>query len=225
MKVMRTKNLFPGALGILLLFLVSACYPDKIDYIEEFDLVGTNYDEEVFENGSPFLTFAVADTVIHLTGDDEDEKLLTREHDDFIIQKLREEMLALGYTEVTESEIADSIRPDVVLLPQALSTSYYQYIYYWYDYWGWYPGWGYWYPGWGYWYPGWGYPGYSYSYSTGTLIIDMMDTEVIDPENDAPTIVWTGLADGILTFNDASAQLRLDDLISQMFEQSTYLQK
>ncbi len=190
--------------------------------MDEYDLAGTMYDEDV--DFSSFTSFHVIDTIMHVTDDDEDDPNLGRENDEFILNLIRQNMLDLGYTEMANPDSLN--RPDLELLVNAMTSDYYTYYSYWNSYWGYYPGWGYWYPGGGY-YPG--YPGYPggglyYSYSTGTLAIEMLDTKAeAGEDNDRPGVVWVGLVDGLLT--SSSSQSRLDKQINQVFTQSPYLQK
>jgi len=220
--MIRIRN-FIGMLAIPLIFSLSGCYPDKIDYVDEYDLAATHVNEDV--DFSTFSTFSVIDTVMHVTEDDDDDPNFSRDNDEFIINELRQNMLDYGYMEL---ESPDSInRPDLVLLVSAVSSDFYYYYSYYPYYWGWYPGWGY--PGWGYpgWgYPGWGYPVYGGSYSTGTLVVDMWDTEEYDPDDEEPSgIIWTGVVDGILAGSTGQSQQRLDKQINQLFTQSPYLQQ
>jgi hypothetical protein len=219
---MKNAKLILAVLSFTVAGLVTGCYPDKIDYIDEYDLAGTHYDEEV--DFSQFSTFHLVDTIIHVTEDGEDDPNLDREHDEFILELIRENMLDLGYTEVVAPDSLN--RPDVALLVEAMTVDWYTYYSYWYDYWGWYPGWGWWGPGYpiypGYpWYPG---GGYYNSYTTGTLIIEMLDTD-IPANDDPPNVVWMGLIDGILTYSGSGAQARLEKQINQVFDQSPYLQQ
>jgi hypothetical protein len=70
----------------------------------------------------------VVDTIIHLTENGKDDPNLNREHDAFILGKLRENMIANGYLEI---ENPDSLnRPDLLLLTEAHSSDFYNYIYY-----------------------------------------------------------------------------------------------
>ena len=220
---MKHSKLTDALLVFTLAGLLSGCYPDKIDYLEEYDVAGTMYDEEA--DFSSYLTFHVLDTVMHVTDDGEDDPNLSRDHDAYILGLIRQNMIDKGYIEI---ESPDSLStPNLILFVQAMSSDFYSYYPYWYDYWSYYPGWNWWYPGYpfypGYpWYPGGGY--YS-SYSTGTLIIEMMDTEVDPGQNDHPGIVWMGLVDGLLTNNTSSAKARLEKQINQLFIQSPYLQQ
>jgi hypothetical protein len=219
---MKHSKLIISLMAFSLAGLLSGCYPDKVDYVDEYDLAGTMYDEEV--DFSSFTSFHVIDTVMHVTDDDEDNSNLSRENDEFILNLIRQNMLDLGYTEMANPDSLN--RPDLELLVNAMTSDYYTYYSYWNSYWGWYGGWGWWYPGGGY-YPG--YPGYPggglyYSYSTGTLAIEMLDTKAeVGEDDDRPGVVWVGLVDGILT--SSSSQGRLEKQINQVFTQSPYLQK
>lgn len=223
---MKRTFIIVSALGLLLMGILTGCYPDKIDYLEEYDLAATRYDDSV-DFAAAYNTFSVADTIMHLTEDGEDDANLSRVHDAFILAEIRANMNALGYTEIIDPDTLN--KPDLLILVEAHSSDYYAYYSNWYSYWGYYPGWGMWYPGWGGgWYPG--YPWYpyypAYSYSTGTLILDMMDLTAADPVTETlPDIVWNGFIDGVLVNDASSTRARLDKQINQLFEQSPYLQQ
>ncbi len=98
----------------------------------------------------------------------------------------------MGYTELVNPDSLNMA--DLELLVQVMTTDFYTYYTYWYDYWGWYGGWNWYYPGYP-WYPS--YPwcpggGYYNSYSTGTLIIEMLDTDMPVVEGARPGVVWSG---------------------------------
>jgi len=218
---MKQANLIIAILAISVAGLLSGCYPDKIDYVDEYDVAGTMYDEKA--DFSSYTTFHVLDTVMHMTEDGEDDPNISREYDEFILQLIRDNMSDKGYTEM---ETPDSLTvPDLEILVQVMSTDFYSYFSYWYDYWSWYPGWDWWYPGYAWypsypWYPG---GGYYNSYTTGSLIMELLDTEVSGEEN--PGIVWMGIVDGLLVKNTSTARARLEKQINQTFIQSPYLQK
>jgi hypothetical protein len=91
--------------------------------------------------------------------------------------------------------------------------------YVWWGYWGWYP---YWPVGWGassnWYYPGYWYP---YSYSTGTLMVGMVDGTAPAAEERVP-LIWTAAVNGVLA--DASTNLAVATAgIDQAFQQSPYL--
>lgn len=220
---MKHSKLMIAAMVFSLVGLLTGCYPDKMDYVDEYDVAGTMYDEEA--DFSAYATFHVLDTVMHITEDGEDDPSLNRDHDEFILEQVRQNMLDMGYTEQVSPDSLNMA--DLELLVQVMTTDFYSYYTYWYDYWGWYGGW-YWYdPGYpwspGYpWYPG---GGYYNSYSTGTLMIEMLDTDLPLVEGERPGIVWMGLVDGLLSGNISSGRERLDKQLNQLFEQSPYLQQ
>ena len=222
---MKKSTIAFMAASLFLILTLAGCYPDKIDYVDEYDVAATLYDEEV--DFGAFETFSVIDTIIHLTDDGEDDPNFTREHDDFILGLVRDNMSEKGYTEIPSPDSLNA--PDLIIMIQALSSEYYSYYYG--GYWDWYPGWGWWYPGYpgypGYpWYPSYPwYPGYISSYTTGTLMIEMADRESYDPEDNSVEFIWTGLVDGLLVKNSSNSRNRLEKQINQLFTQSTYLQK
>jgi hypothetical protein len=220
---MKHLKLSIAFLALTLAVMISGCYPDKIDYVDEYDVAGTMYDHTV--DFSSYNTFHVLDTVMHITDDGEDDPNLSRQYDEDILELVRQNMIDLGYTELANPDSLN--RPDLEMLVQATTTDFYTYFTYWYDYWSWYPGWDWWYPGYPWypsypWYPGGGY--YS-SYTTGTLIVEMLDTEVDPNSGEHPGVVWMGLVNGLLTNNISSAKSRLTKQINQLFEQSPYLQQ
>ena len=222
---MKKSTIAFMAASLFLILTLAGCYPDKIDYVDEYDVAATLYDEEV--DFGAFETFSVIDTIIHLTDDGEDDPNFTREHDDFILGLVRDNMSEKGYTEIPSPDSLNA--PDLIIMIQALSSEYYSYYYG--GYWDWYPGWGWWYPGYpgypGYpWYPSYPwYPGYISSYTTGTLMIEMADRESYDPEDNSVEFIWTGLVDGLLVKNSSNSRNRLEKQINQLFIQSEYLHK
>ena len=215
---------------IPLISILQGCYPDKIDYLDEYDLAATVYDEEV--DFTEFMTYTVVDTIMHMTEDGKDDPNFSREYDAYILNLIRQNMTSRGYQEIPD---ADSINPsDLIIFVEALSSDYTQYWGYYSNYWGYYGGWwggyypGFGYPGYGYpWYPyyPWYGPGYTTSYSTGTLMIEMFDTNSFDSEERTLDGVWMGSVDGILSGKSSSAKQRLEKQINQLFIQSEYLQK
>jgi hypothetical protein len=217
--IMKHVNYLKTLLLLGVIVFITGCYPDKIDYVDEYDVAGTKYDEEaVF---SSYTTFHVLDTIMHLTDDGEDDPNFTRQFDDLIIGLMRDNMIANGYTEMANPDSLNM--PDLLLFVEALSSDYYQYYGGWGGYWGYYPGWGY--PGYP-WYPSYPwYPTYVTSYSTGTLLVEMMDSKSYDPENNSAGMVWLGAVDGLLSSNKSGTRTRLEKQINQLFIQSEYLQK
>lgn len=199
----------------LLPLLLAGCYPEQPEYINEYDLVYTNYAPE-FDFQAP-NTYALPDSVVILgTGDPENGELPTMVDPFFgnrILAQIRANMSAYGWSEVSDPDSAD-----VVLLPSAVKTLNIDAYYYYGGYWGWY------YPYWGY---GWYYPGYfpTYtSYTTGSLILQMNVPKDVSPAENVP-VVWVGVINGLLEGSDASIADRITANIDQAFKQSEHLKQ
>lgn len=194
------------------LLLLWGCHPYGAQYSEELDVVLTNH-----KTGYDFVsksTYAMPDRIVKITGNLQQGDAPVFIPDvtaQKIIARIESNMSTLGWQRVDVSA-----NPDLLLTPASWETTT---IYYWYDYWYWwygsyYPGWG-----WG------GYPGYyppvSYSsYTTGTLIMSLIDKGVLDADGN-PITQWTGAVNGILTgVYDAT---RMNSAIDQAFAQSPYL--
>jgi len=201
----RTFQLLVAVGGLFLW----GCYPDGPDYIEELDVVITNYNPDY--DFSTVVTYAIPDKIIKITG----EKLENGEEPKYlpqsaaILAKIKENLNALGWQEVDFADTATG-GVDVFVLPASWETTT---IFYYYDYWYWWYG-GY-YPYWGY-YP----PVYYSSYTTGTLFWTLMDPNNLDGSGN-PLRGWTAAINGLLTgsFNTARAEKGID----QAFAQSPYL--
>jgi hypothetical protein len=198
-------------------FALTSCYTDYGLASSEYDVIITQYNKT--SDFSNYKTFAIVDSVYHLTGDTSqpDSEYLTRVHDDFIINTIIKNMKNLGYTEVINPQ--DTSEVDVVLYVAAQGTKVDQYYYG--GWWGgYYPGWGWSYPGWG-----WGYPGYvgSTTYYVGTLFINYVDVSNIG--NTTVDVEWHAILNGLLN-NDTYTvtQNRLEERIDKAFTQSPYLQ-
>lgn len=195
-----------GALSTTLL----GCTPNGPEYIEDLDLVYTNYDDS-YDFASKH-TYARPDDIIKITGNSlvqEDPEYLPHAAASAFLGQFDENMAAMGWELV---DLDDD--PDMVMLPASLETTT---LVYWYDYWyDWWWGWGY--PGGGY------YPGYPYypsvsTYSTGTLLFTLTDPDVNAVGN--RVIHWTFAANGVLSGNYNLN--RVTKAIDQGFKQSPYL--
>ena len=84
-------------------------------------------------------------------------------------------------------------------------------------------GWGsYWGYGWGGYYP-WVGGTVVYSYTTGTLLIDMIDVGNIDVDNETYPSAWGAGINGLLEGSSTDTRNRLSTSISQAFVQSPYI--
>jgi hypothetical protein len=196
-----------------------SCFPDGAEYIDELDIVYTNYDDSY--NFKSKNTFALPDKVIkvdqeNIPGEPGFEpEYVSPAYSAAILASIRSNMRSLGYTEVTST--AD---PDLIILPAVFQTDQ---LYFYYDWWYWswfYPGWG---PGWGWYYPGY-YPPQVTRIRTGSVIMQMTDPKNQNASDQIP-VVWTGVVNGLLEGNVDTISARIGTTINQAFEQSPYLAK
>lgn len=202
----------PIGLALLASALLAGCYPNGPEYIEEYDLVLTNYSPDY--DFTTRTTYALPDSVVKITGNLEEgeaPEMVSPTYANPILNSIRENMNARGWQEVGEAE-----DPDVILLPSVFTSTT---VSYYYDYWYW--GWYYPYYGYGWYYPGY-YPGYVTSYTTGTLLIQMTDPNDI-PATDNVPVVWTAAFNGLAEGSTSTLVQRINDAVDQAFEQSEYL--
>lgn len=205
------KQIFP-LLALLALFW--GCYPGGGDYVDEFDIVLTNYDDNAAF--STMTTYSMPDSIVEIDDDSDpnNPEYIKGSSAAPILAAIRTNMKNYGWTEVNKLA-----KPDVILLPSAMQTTTISY-YYGGGYWGWYYPY---YPGGGWYYPGYYPPTYS-SYTSGTLLVQM--TNPNDPtEDDKIPVIWTGVINGLLTGSSASYNTRVTKNVNQMFTQSLYLKK
>jgi hypothetical protein len=207
------KNHLKIILG-LSIFLLWGCYPQESGYVNDYDIVGTNYDKEF--QFSQHKTYALPDSIVSIGDQTLTGKVVfvDQKTADLILNQIRANLNQLGWVE------KDTSVADIILLPSAFKNTN---VYYYYDYayWGWYyPGY---YPGYG-----WGYPGYGYpypvasSYETGTLFMQMTYRKGI--EASSVPVVWTGIINGLLNVGSSSSvNSRITTTINQAFKQSPYL--
>jgi len=202
MKILRILSF--AALAVLL----TQCYPEGPDYVEELDLVYSNYDA-----GYDFTakhTYAIPDKIMKIDDDlvnGGDPNFVKEPYSTQLLDKIKVNMATYGWELVEKNE-----NPDVVVAPVAymLTTTYYYGGY-----------WGGWYGGWyGWYYP---YP-VTTSYTTGSLIISMIDPNDLSPDDKART-VWTGIVNGLLDGSSSSFTSRYTKGIDQAYTQSPYLNK
>jgi uncharacterized protein DUF4136 len=221
MKIFKTiKLLTYSALLGGILFTMGSCYPDNNFTIEDLDIAISFYDDQA--DFTSYKTYSLPDSIILL------DSLSNRDPSDkfneAILARIKSNLEDLGYEEEADPE---NNAPDVlVLVAKVVNDRYgaYQGWDWWY-YWGWYPYWGP-YPPYG---PGWG-PGYPwgggtivYSYTTGTILIDMLDVAASDESQERIPTVWAGAINGLVEGPDAQINARLNTSIDQLFDQSPYL--
>ena len=199
-------------LGVACMATVTGCYPERsLDSAAEFAAVTTAFDTTADFNA--ITRYALPDSVIYLQEDRTDQVPAATQA--AILSQLRQNLNALGWTEVTDARAT----PVDVYVTAMITTADYVYYYwdYWY-YWGWY----------GYWplsagaSTQWYYPPYwyAYSYSTGTVLISMIDAHNIS--NNRVPLIWSSAVNGVLSDATTNLAIALQG-IDQAFAQSPYL--
>ncbi len=213
------RKLHQQILASLFAVSIFSCTPDGAEYVDELDIVYTNYD-----SGFDFTskgTYALPDKIIKITDQfpdlepGEEPEYLNPEYTAAILASIRSNMDGLGYRQVDQSA-----NPDLIILPSVAQTDYVFFYYDW-SYWSWfYPGWV---PGWGWYYPGY-YPPQVSTVRTGTVMMQMTSVSDLDASDKIP-VVWTSVINGLLEGNANSINQRVNNSINQAFEQSPYLAK
>jgi len=210
-----------GSAALALIVAAGACYPgDGPTNVQDLDVILTLYDQEV--NFGSFQTFAMPDTVVHVSNDTLDALVpISRDNDELVLDLVADNLVAAGYTREFDA-LANGA--DLVMLVSAIGvehTEYWVYQDYWY-YWGYWPGWGYpGYPGYGPGY-GWYYPptyGGSVTFEQGTLLLTLIDPSAADGE--AVPVIWSGVVRGLMNYGGETG--RITSGINQAFSQSPYL--
>ena len=175
------------------MFMIScATYPgmdsrlaeDLVD-ITKYDL-GTNFKE--------FKTFSIVDSVVFIKNGKDSVRVLDNQTR-ALLAEITGNMQARGYQLVSRT----TGKPDLGINVSAIkvtNVSYYYPGWYW-DYYGYYDPYYWGYPGYNYWYPY--YPPAVSTYSTGTVIIDMLDLKNAPAHNNKLYVVWVAIIRGLLT--------------------------
>ena len=207
--------------ALVLVVAAGACYPgDGPTNVQDLDIVLTLYDQEI--NFRSFQTFAMPDTVLHVSNDTLDILIpVSRENDELILDLVAENMIAAGYFREFDNHANGA---DLVMLVGAIATEQTEYWVYqdWWGYWGYWRGWGY--PG----YPAYG-PGYGWYYpptyvgsttfEQGSLVLTLVDPNAAGI--DGVPVIWSGVVRGLLNYGGETG--RITSGIDQAFSQSPYL--
>lgn len=196
-------------LAAIIAVLTAGCYPNGPEYTSDYSLVVTDYDNE-FDFGSK-KTYYMPDTIFFETNIDDITEEKIREFEKLVLDLVESNMTDRNYTRIDTSAAEP---PDLVIniIALAIETSGV----------GWVPG-----PCWGWWcwyYPNW-YP-VGYSYTTGTVIIQMGDPDdIINYEDDnSANVAWVAGLDGLLSGNVNNNIAAVTNGINQAFKQSPYVQ-
>ncbi|MBR2637244.1 MAG: DUF4136 domain-containing protein [Bacteroidaceae bacterium] len=203
------KCAFSVFIMVLLLGFVACEKDPDTDKLDNDYLVYTNYDK-----GTDFATLQtchVIDSILIISNKEKPE-YWNDKNSKAVVEEYKDNLVKYGYTIAESSEQADAV----------LQLSYVSNTYYFNDYsngpwWNSYPG--YW--NWGGW--GWYYPfSFFYSYSTGSIIAELVSTTPSAISNNKLTVVWNSYICGLLNGNSLSMS-RTVNAIKQAFTQSPYL--
>lgn len=210
MKHFNTSNTHIRLIGIIsMAFLITlmGCYPDEPEYVEEYDIAYSNYSPDF--NFSDSYTYSLPAGVLTIDDNRDPEdppEFIDDVFGDPILERIRENLNAEGWTEVSEDA-----NPDLIVLPSAFET---EFLYFYNpDYWCWY------YSCWDWWYPGY-FPGYVSGFRTGTVLIQMADPNGV--ENDDVPVVWVGALNGLLQGSNNNTIGRIERNLDQVFSQPPF---
>lgn len=219
-------------------FVLVGCYPKEDLYYSDLDIAVTHYDKDYDFNELSDKVCVLFDTVAHVVGEDEDlpDGKYDRQIIDDVLRNLKETGFETVYLVKDSTDIIEGQEPDMAMTITVWETDVYNYYYYpWYNYWYW--GWG-WYWKSGsmksaenmdyYYYPYYPWGGSYYSYTTGTIMLDIVNPDESGDQNrdDEPIelpIIWTGAINGILSGSSSDQETRITNEIDQVFAQSPYL--
>lgn len=207
--------------GMLVAVFVTSCEkdPDLSKLSADFT-VYTNYDSNV--NFKDFKTYCLPDSIL-LIGKDMKAEYWKDDQAQQIIKEVANEMDTRGYTRAAKGVKDANIG---IQLSFAQQTTQVIGGGGWYGG-GWYNGWwspDFWGPYWNDWY--YPYP-VSYSYDTGTMILEMVD---LTPPASGKTkvklpVIWHSYATGLLSNNNKYNLDLILRAVDQAFKQSSYIEK
>ena len=204
------KKLVPILIAV---FAFMSCEKDPdLSKLDNDYLVFTNYDKKA--DFKSFATYYLPDSVM-VIGDKEKPEYWTGDNAEAIIQAYVTNMNSRGYTRVIDKEDADL----GLQVSYVASTYYFTYYNNSYNNWWWgYPGyWG----NWGSWY--YPYP-ITYSYTTGSLLTDMINLDAPQGEKEKLPVIWNSFISGLLTSSNKINMNYTVRGINQAFTQSPYIQ-
>jgi hypothetical protein len=221
----RRGSTLLAAIAVVGVFGAMAACSDDDDIIIPAGSVTTFADSSF--DFTTLHTFAMADTVAHLVNVGVNPVPTTNVFDQTILSQVRADLLARGYTEITEPS---TTRPDfVVLTGVSASDNYNAFITAnWFSYWGTSPIWG-WLPAgvdpsWTIIYP-WFNPGTVVTFQRTTLIVTIEPTTpVVNPLLGQKELraAWAGVATSLLGQQNIT-NTNVQNAINIMFQQSPYL--
>jgi len=207
----KTKYFNLSGLVVVLIIMMAGCYPKGPEYIQDYGIVVTDYDPD-FDFGSR-KTYYMPDTIHFETNmQDDDIEEIIRQYEELILGLVEDNMSDRSYERIDTSAAE---LPDMVISVNAIALENSGV--------GWVPS-----PCWSWWcwyYPPYWYP-VGYSYSTGTVLIQMGDPEeFLNFEEDIEAdVAWIGALDGLLSSSTSTNVQSVTNGINQAFIQSPYIQ-
>lgn len=194
--------------------IFAGCYPKGPEYYSDTDLTVTDYDMD-YNFGSQKKYF-MADTVEYITNIKDNE--IDPEDVIKLLQEVESNFTSKGYTRLSATDIDDAEFAITVSVIASKNSG----VGYvpgppYYPGWGWGGGWG------GYYPPYWG-GYYSYSYTTGSVIIQWWDPQVAPFSADEQPIHWISTFNGLVSSTKSNNESRIAASIQQAFKQSPYIQ-
>ncbi|MBQ7771790.1 MAG: DUF4136 domain-containing protein [Bacteroidales bacterium] len=194
-----------------------ACHKEPYTDSDNEYLVYTTPGKDV--NFTSYKTFDLADSLL-IIGQSEKPEYSQSDNALALIQAVRTNMEKMGYIYTPSNPNADLGIQMTFVVKTERYVQYYNDPYWWLDY-----------PG--YWSPGfWGnYTGFyyrypvSYTYSTNSLMIDMVDLTTPKTGNEALEVIWSAFLGGPAGFGPVSDLNKMKTSIDQAFAQSSYLKK
>ncbi|MBO5679212.1 MAG: DUF4136 domain-containing protein [Bacteroidaceae bacterium] len=211
------KKVFPMLFAVAL--LVAACEktPDTGKLDDDY-LVYTDYDAET--DFAKFTTFYVPDSVLIIDNSSNKPKFLYgTPASELIIANYVKGMEQAGYVRTLDKANAD-LGMQVSYVEDTYSFRYYNNYPWWYGY-PWYWSFGYW-GNWGGWY--WPYS-IIYSYSTGSVLGELVDLTLPESTSKQLRVVWSSYISGLLNNDGTLNTTEVKQAIEQAFSQSPYLKK
>ena len=177
------------------------------------DVVATYHNPNVAFAG--YKTYAMPDSVV-LVGDMSLQASLNNKYQTQILNTINSNMTSIGYIQKANKDSVDLIILPTVIIssqPYAVNSGYAIN-----SYWGWYePDWDYSDYGWGY-----GWEVDTYSYETGSILIQMVDQKNPGNNNKKLNSVWACYINGVI-YNNENITAAINKDINQAFTQSQYL--
>ncbi len=169
-------------------------------------------------------TYAMPDTVAHLTPLTGTALPVTTQFDAEILSRVRLNLANRGYVQVANPTVQ---QPNfVVLVGTTATTNYNAFVgYSWFGAYGYSTAWGWFGPGFN---NAWiiNYPWYSFvgvtAYNQGSILVTIIPTSSINTANQTFKAAWAGVATSVLV-NPALTSATIDGVIDQMFTLSPYL--